>query len=369
MATKPKELALNIQPTMKQNLAWLALLDTSTKYIVFGGGGGGGKSFMGCEWLIVQSLRYPNIKSFIAREKLKTIKQSTLQTFFKAAAHHGLKRDTHYFYHQQDGYIDFPNGSRIDILELKYNPSDPMFEDLGSLEFTFGWIEEAGEIDTRAYDTIRTRIGRWNNDKYNLHPKLIITCNPKKNWLYTEFYKPWRDGTLAKDATFIQALVDDNPYNESEYRKMLESIKDPIKKQRLLMGDWEYDSEAGTLMGYDAINDLWSNTVVPEKNKYMTIDVARFGVDKTVIYFWEGWRLYRKEVYENQDTKITAQKIKEFAKTEKVSYSHIVIDEDGVGGGVIDQLRGVKGFMNNSSPLVNKKARDEDLEHQNFVNL
>ncbi len=324
---------------------------------------------MGCEWMLLQCLRFPDFKGFIAREKLKTLKQSTLLTFFKVAKAHGLKKDVHFFYHQQESYIDFPNGSRIDLLELKYNPSDPLFEDLGSLEFTAGWIEEAGEIDTRAFDTIKTRIGRHMNDKYDLFPKLLITCNPKKNWLYTEFYKPWKEKRLPEDCVFIQALVDDNPYNESEYRTMLESIKDPIKKQRLLLGEWEYDSDAGTIFMYDAIADMWTNTADESKEKFMTVDVARFGRDTTVFMFWQGFRLYRVEIFSGLATDSVADKIQTFAKEEKIAYSHIAVDEDGVGGGVVDQCRGVRGFINNSSPLENMNTTKEELQKQNFVNL
>lgn len=369
VSMKTKEITLTINPTLKQNLAWFALLDQTTTYVIFGGGGGGGKSWLGAEWLLLQCIRHPDVKFFIAREKLKTLKQSTLLTFFKVAKHYGFKKDVHFFYHQQEGYIDFPNGSRIDLLELKYNPSDPLFEDLGSLEYTGGWIEEAGEIDTRAFDTIKTRIGRWNNDRYNIHPKLLVTCNPKKNWLYTEFYKPWKENRLPEDCVFIQALVDDNPYNEALYKNQLLSIKDPIKRQRLLLGDWEYDSDAGTLMDYDAISDLWGNTAEPSKDRYMTVDVARFGKDRTVFMFWEGYKLYKMMQFKEQGTDTTAMKIKEYAKVEKIPFSHIVIDEDGVGGGVVDMCRGVKGFINNSSALPNFNARSEELEKQNFVNL
>jgi phage terminase large subunit len=369
MAKKTNEVTIEINPSFKQNLAWMSLLDHETVYIVFGGGGGGGKSWLGCEWLFLQCIRYPDVKYFIAREKLKTLKQSTLLSFFKVAKHYGFKKDVHFFYHQQESYIDFPNGSRIDLLELKYNPSDPLFEDLGSLEYTGGWIEEAGEIDIRAFDTIKTRIGRWSNDKYNISPKLLVTCNPKKNWLYTEFYKPWKEKRLPKDCVFIQALVDDNPYSEALYKNQLLSIKDPIKRQRLLLGDWEYDSDVGTLMDYDAITDLWSNTATTSKERYMTVDVARFGKDRTVFMFWEGFKLYKVMTFKEQGTDVTVQKIKEYSRLEKIPYSHITIDEDGVGGGVVDQLRGVKGFINNSSALVNYNAKDEELEKQNFVNL
>lgn len=366
---KTNEISLTVTPHAKQAIAWEYLLDNKTAYIVYGGAAAGGKSWLGCEYLLVQCLRYPDVKAFMAREKLKTIKQSTLLTFFKVARHHGLEKDVHFFYHQQDSYISFPNGSRIDILELKYNPSDPMYEDLGSLEYTFGWIEEAGEIDERAFDTIKTRIGRHNNDKYGLHRKLLITCNPKKNWLYTMFYKPWKDGTLPKDSVFIQAFVDDNTFIETQSKQSLMDIKDPIKRQRLLMGEWEYESEAGTLMDYESILDMWTNTVEDSTEKFLCVDVARYGKDRTVFNFWKGFNLYKKEIYTSQGTDVTAHLIREFAAKERIPYSHIVIDEDGVGGGVLDQCRGANGFINNSTPLPNLIARNPELERQNFANL
>jgi len=42
--------------------------------------------------------------------------------------------------------------------------------------------------------------------------------------------------------------------------------------------------------------------------------------------------------------------------------SNVVIDEDGVGGGIVDELQGVKGFVNNSKPK-------EGVIKYNYANL
>jgi len=45
--------------------------------------------------------------------------------------------------------------------------------------------------------------------------------------------------------------------------------------------------------------------------------------------------------------------------------SRIVINEDGVGGGIVDALEGVKGFVNNSRPIEMRK----DKLTSNYANL
>jgi len=78
-----------------------------------------------------------------------------------------------------------------------------------------------------AFDVLKSRIGRHRNDDYKLTPaKMLITFNPKKNWLYQLFYKPKRDRTLPKEYEFIQSLYGDNPFTAKTYGEDLKEIKD-----------------------------------------------------------------------------------------------------------------------------------------------
>lgn len=361
---------ITIKHSPKQYEAWQKLIDKETSYIGFGGGAGGGKTWLGCEWILLNALLYPETRWFIGREELKRLKDSTLQTFYKVCAFHKIKQEK-YKYNGQDNFILFDNGSRVDLLDLKLLPSDPLYERYGSVEFTGGWIEEAGEVNFNAFDTLKSRIGRQMNDKYKLHPKIFLTFNPKKNWLYHMFWKPFRDfrdgkiDETPKEAAFIQSLVDDNPYNETSYKQQLLQIRDKVQKERLLYGNWDYDDDPAALMDHDAISDLFSN-VVELGERALTVDVARLGKDKTVFMLWEGWRCIRTYVYRKQDTEITKQKIRELSINERIPYSKIVIDEDGVGGGVVDGLRGVKGFVGNSSPMPSKSKPDEKPNYRNL---
>lgn len=358
---------LRLQPSKKQYDALQILKDYETLALLYGGGAGGGKSWLLCEWILHQAVAYPDTKYFIAREKLKVLKMTTLITFFKVCKFHGLKKGMHYGYNSQMGTITFYNGSTVDLLEVKLNPSDPMFEDLGSLEYTQGAIDEAGETVFGAFDTLKSRVGRHLNDKYNIPPKILLTANPKKNYLYTMFYKP---ATTGRDYNpkykFLASLVDDNPYIESSYKANLEEIKDISKRQRLLLGHWEYENDPHALIKYDNIIDIFTNPVAPDtSDKYVIVDVARFGGDKIVFSLYHGKVLVKMTVFRKQGLTKTAKDLREFLIKEEVPYSHCLIDEDGVGGGLVDMLEGTKGFKANSTPFDNKATGKPD----NFASL
>jgi len=339
-----------IKPTKKQQIAWDYLLDKKTKFLTFGGGAGGGKSWLGCEWLMTNCYIYPGTKWFIGREELSRLMKSSYITWTKVCAYHKIPRDD-WKLNGQYNYIEFTNGSRIDLLDLSFKPSDPMYERLGSLEYTGGWIEEAGEVDFMGFDVLKSRIGRQMNKEYDLMSKIFITCNPKKNWLYKYVYKPWRDKELPEGWAFVQSLFGDNPYTAEEYKENLVAIKDKATKQRLMFGNWEYDDDPNVLMGFEQIMDLWHNNTGISEEQWLTGDIARYGQDKTVIYHWKGWQIVDKYEYEKQGLDQTSEKIKDIAWKHKIPYSHIIVDEDGVGGGVVDNLRGINGFVNNSRPI------------------
>ena len=358
------ELRPTIIPTIKQDQGWQRLKDDFTKYIFFGGGAGGGKSWLGVEWLITSCYLYPGTKWFIGRNELSRLMKSSYITFLKVCKHHGIPAQD-WKHNGQHNYIEFKNGSRIDLLDLAYKPSDPMYERFGSTEYTSGWIEEAGEVPFGAFDVLKSRIGRHLNKKYGIIGKMYLTFNPSKNWLYRDIYKKNKEGKLPENYAFIQSLYMDNPHTAEDYGKNLEEITDVATKKRLMYGEWEYESGDNVLIKYDSILDLWTNQVPEVYDRYITADIARYGQDKTVIYVWKGFQIVEMYSYEKQSLMVTAEIIRDLSVKEHIPYSHIIIDEDGVGGGVIDFLVGVKGFVNNSSPLVNPENRNKE----NYQNL
>ena len=96
-------------------------------------------------------------------------------------------------YNAQDSHIRFANGSEILLLDLAYLPSDPLYTRFGSLELTGAFVDEAAEVEEQCITILSTRIGRQYNEKYNLKPKLLLTFNPDKGFVYRNFYKPYKE--------------------------------------------------------------------------------------------------------------------------------------------------------------------------------
>jgi len=145
----------------------------------------------------------------------------------------------------------------------------------------------------------------------------------------------------------------------------------------LLRGNFEYDDDPNALIPYDAITDLFTNTLSKPKDaaardiepeKYLTCDAARFGGDYIPIYLWRGFEVYRIEVYQRQGLDITEGRIRTLLAEERIPYSHAIVDENGVGGGLVDHLKGIKGFVANARPLE-PKGKPEDAPKEQYENL
>lgn len=115
----------------------------------------------------------------------------------------------------------------------------------------------------------------------------------------------------------------------------------------------EYVDNAGALFKYEALVDVFSNSITKDKNKYLIVDVADDGSDKTIFSFWEGLEEYRRESFARLNTENIIGKIREFAMVDKIPYSHIAVDAIGVGAGVASSslLDGIIGFKSSYAPI------------------
>lgn len=349
---------LKLKLNKKQSRAWKYLDDKKTTEILYGGAAGGGKSFLGVAWIITQCIKYPGTKWIIGRSELKSLKNTTLATFFDVCSMWKFQSDVHYKFNIHDSKLKWFNGSEILFIDLKLYPSDPNFDSLGSLEITGGFIDEANQITEKAKTIVASRI-RYKLDENHLIPKLLMSCNPSKGWVYDNFYKASKNDILESYRAFIPALVTDNPEISRHYIEQLKK-SDLITKKRLLYGEWEFSEEL-SLFNYESILkmfDLEDYLEPKSPTYYLSCDIARLGKDKTVIVLWKDLTIVKFFTLVKATTDITVLKIKELEKLYGINRNNIVIDTDGIGGGVFDHLNGCKSFVNNSSPLNGDNYRN-----------
>lgn len=355
-------MTINFLP--KQNECLNALgLDSPAEVVLFGGAAGGAKSFTGCAWQIMRRLKYPGTRGLIGRSKLDTLKKTTLKTFFEVAGLFGLIANKHYQFNAQSNVITFSNGSEIILKDLFAYPSDPAFDSLGSLEITDAFIDECSQVSKKAVDIVRSRI-RFRLTQNNLAPKILLTCNPSKGWLYNEFFAPFRSGQLPEHLVFIQSRVIDNPHLPATYAETLARLPE-VDRKRLLEGDWDYDETLDSLFTTDDLLRCFRN---PETTGelFITADVARLGKDRTVIALWRGLSLV--QIVELRKKKIdeTANVIRELANYNKVKLSNVIADADGLGAGLVDVLK-CREFRNGSR--ATKPERFVNLKAECFFKL
>lgn len=345
--------------SIKQTITLDYLEDKTTNEVIYGGGAGGGKSILGVYWVLKMCFKYPGTRWLIGRAKLKTLTETTLLSLFSVMQMQGINAGV-YKYNQQKNIISFPNGSQIFLKDLFNYPSDPNFDELGSLEITGAFIDECNQIVRKAWDIVRSRI-RYKLDDYGLIPKIMGSCNPSKNWVYTDFFLPNETGELPENKKFVQSLVTDNPFISKHYIENLKTL-DPISRTRLLDGNWRYDNDPAKLIEYDKIINAFSNDYVQTGERFLSADIARFGSDKAVIMVWSGFRVEKILSYGKSSVTQLTETLKTLMREYAVPVSNVIADEDGVGGGVVDIL-GCKGFVNGGKPI------DEGGEKPQYKNL
>ena len=341
-----KEVNIKLQP--KQIIASEYWTDDITEEIVFGGAKGGTKSFTGCVLIFGDALIYPGTHYFIARQNLNDLTKYTTPSIMEVFEFMGLSFQDYVKYNGQNSFFELHNGSKVFFIDCKYQPGDPEFHRFGSLQFTRGWFEEIGQIHTMAIINLSAAVGRWKNSEYNLKRKILMTCNPYKGYAYNNFYLPNKKGELPPYRKFVQSLPTDNKYLTPDYMAVLDRLPEN-ERQRLKLGNWEYDDDPANMIASDTIDNLFTNDFVKPGQKYIICDVARYGSDKARITYWDGLILKEQISFDISSTTEIQKAITALRMKNSISLLNVLVDDDGIGGGVVDNLH-CRGFVNNSRP-------------------
>lgn len=145
----------------------------------------------------------------------------------------------------------------------------------------------------------------------------------------------------------------DNPHLD---RLELDAIEEEYKDDRVAYRQEilaEYVDNAGSLFKYESLLDVFSNTIIKSGQKFLIIDVADDGTDKTIFSFWEDLEEYRREEFERLNTESIVNQAREYAAQDQIPFSHIAVDAIGVGAGVASSslLDGIVGFKSSYSAI------------------
>lgn len=349
--------------------------DEISKEIVYGGSKAGGKSFCGCAIIFMNALVYDGTHYFIARKELNDLRKFTRPSIEEFFLKMGSRWDNHAKYNGLDNFYELKNGSRVYLLHAREEPNDPLFERFGSMQFTQGWIEEAGEFEDAAYNNLRISVGRKENKKYGLMGKMLLTCNPKKNFLYDKFYKPYKEGTLEAHLKFVQTYPHRNIFLSQDYIDNLESLRDTdwVAYQRLYLGEWEYEDDASALFDHEDVVAAFLHRpyIKPSNTRFLTIDPSGRGKDRTVMAIFRGekWveRIFSFSQISSQEIIKT---IKSLQETYEIPNRRVIYDNDGIGHYIGDHIIGAYGFKGGRPALTTKDRQDyPNLRAQMYYEL
>lgn len=373
--------------------------DPTVVEALIGGSAGGGKTMSMCIAIMMAIASYPGLQIALGRKTLQGLNRSTVATLLGKVHPMFHIGSSDFHFDKKDGMITYHDGSKITLLALDYEPSDPDFARLGSAEFDWAFVDEAGEIGKQAKDVLRSRLGRGiATQKYGIPPKIILSCNPSTNFLRTEYYQPytelgaggfqkWQIGNVIVQGVrtpayraFLRMSVKDNSFIDRNYYETLKQLPERERK-RLLDGNWDYADNEKMLFTGELIDDCTIRTKpemdVVERNDYLIgVDVADVGTDSSVISIVQN-NILIKQVKINlrdagigKDSKIDigdflSEKVIHQAKllgfTERDA-RRITIETNGVGSSLRDALRRKKW-------LVTEYTADQQSRGRMFYSL
>lgn len=253
-----------------------------------------------------------------------------------------------YRFNESNLIIYCPNGAEIHFKSAE-KPDNLYGEDVYAAVF-----DEAPRARSESWYALRSTLSST-----QAPCKLIGNFGGISNWVHKLKEKAQNDKEYSYFKITCWDAVAEGILEESEVLQAKKDLPDKIFKE---LYEAEASESEGQLILNDSIVKIFSNVHLTGGVKYITGDIARLGNDKTVAFVWDGLKVI--EIAEMQVSKVneSVDLINSLRLKHNVNLQNIIVDEDGVGGGVKDYLR-CQGFVNNSKSLKVKG------QAENFTNL
>jgi uncharacterized small protein (DUF1192 family) len=253
-----------------------------------------------------------------------------------------------YSFNESNLIITCPNGAEIHFKSAD-NPDNLYGEDVYACVF-----DEAPRAKEEAWFALRSTLTAT-----KAPCKIIGNFGGISNWVHKLKEKAKTDKEYEYFKVTCWDAIREGILEEEEVLQAKKDLPDKIFKA---LYEAEASEDDGQLVNNESILKLFSNTHIESGIKYITADIARLGKDKTVINIWDGFRVIEIKEYDISRIDFIVNEIKGLQQKYNVNDNNIIVDEDGVGGGVVDYLK-CNGFVNNSSPIKVNGLKD------NFASL
>ena len=253
-----------------------------------------------------------------------------------------------YKFNQSALIIRCPNGAEMHFKSAD-NPDNLYGEDVYAAVF-----DEASRAKVESWHALRSTLTAT-----EAPCKLIGNYKGTSNWMSQLKERSYNDDAYEFFQVTCWQAVEAGILSLEEVEQAKRDLPPKIFKE---LYEAEPSDDDGQLIANESIKKLFYNTHIQSGSYYITADIARLGKDRTVIGVWDGLRLIEIKTLDISTVNQSVDAINKLKIAYNVNNSNIIVDEDGVGGGVKDYLNCL-GFINNSKP---KKVHGSK---QNFANL
>lgn len=204
----------------------------------------------------------------------------------------------------------------------------------------------------------------WDRSKEDLvlnNPEIFAENNPDIN-----------PHDLIKSITLITGSIFDNHELLDKNPGYLANLTalDESEKLRLFYGNWKVRGKDNCIHASLAIINSFDNPTPTLNNiSYITCDAARFGEDLCTIWTWRGWKVVFLDVLTKSSQDDIVKRIEKRRTQFGVLKSNVIIDQDGVGGGVV-KVGKYKGYSGADKALpVYELMVSGKPKSENYFNL
>ena len=203
------------------------VLSNENRYLIMVGSAGSGKSESAGRKIYYRCMKEGNHRFLIMRKIRRTLQESVIKLMLELLN----STKTLYTFNKSDRLMTIYNPQGIKSEILFEGLDDP--EKIKSIKrITSIWIEEMTEFTREDFMQLDLRL----RGKTEYYKQIMCSFNPLESeapWIKEDFF----DNTKA-DSFIHHSTIDDNPFIDKEYFKVVDGITDPVYHKIYRLGQW-----------------------------------------------------------------------------------------------------------------------------------